>query len=466
MVQKNVNILIVDDDASIRNMLAIVLKSEGYRVTVADSSESALSEMKRQAFELVISDIKMPGVSGIELLKKIKVINPDVPVIMITAFASANDAVEAMKLGAEDYITKPFNLEELKLIIQKSLYKRSIENENIKLKSKLTDKEKFENIVGKNPKMLRIFELIDTISQTDSTVLITGESGTGKELIARAVHNKSPRSEREFVSVNCGALPENLLESELFGHIKGAFTDAYKDKKGLFELAHNGTLFLDEIGEMSQKMQVKLLRAIQERIIRPVGGRDEIEVDVRIIAATNKDLSGALQDGEFRSDLYYRLNVISIIVPPLRERKDDIPLLLNYFLSYFNKRFNRHIEGFEKDILDLFLTYTWPGNIRELENFVERAVALEKNSFIGLNSLPPELIYNISEKQAAEKKDIDSLIIDKNFDFNEYIDGISRKILLKALELNQSNLKKTAEMLKLSYRSLRYLLEKYNLKGK
>jgi two-component system response regulator PilR (NtrC family) len=465
MLSNNIKILVVDDDASIRNMLAIVLKSEGYKVTVADSSESALKEMKNQAFELVISDIKMPGISGIELLKKVKMIDTEVPVIMITAFASANDAVEAMKLGAEDYVTKPFNLDELKLIIQKSLYKRSIETENIKLKSRLTDKEKFENIVGKNHKMLRIFDLIDTVSQTDSTVLITGESGTGKELIARALHNKSPRSDKEFVSVNCGALPENLLESELFGHIKGAFTDAYKDKTGLFLQAHNGTLFLDEIGEMSQKMQVKLLRAIQERMIRRVGSGEEIEVDVRIIAATNKDLAGGMQDGEFRSDLYYRLNVISINVPPLRDRRDDIPLLLNYFLGFYNKRFHRHIEGFEKDILDLFLRYSWPGNIRELENFVERAVALEKNSFIGLNSLPPELIYNISEKKAIQE-DVETMLSDENFDFNDYIDGVSRNILLKALELNHSNLKKTSEMLKLNYRSLRYLLEKHNIKSK
>ncbi|MCP5052932.1 MAG: sigma-54-dependent Fis family transcriptional regulator [bacterium] len=465
MVQENVKILVVDDDASIRNMLAIVLKEAGYGVTVADGGQSALKQLKTEAFNLVVSDIKMPGISGIELLKKLKSINPDVPVIMVTAFASANDAVEAMKLGAEDYITKPFNLEELKLIIEKSLYKKNIEIENIKLKSRLTEKEKFENIVGRNHRMLRIFELIDTISQTDSTVLVTGESGTGKELIAKAIHNKSPRVNNEFVSINCGALPENLLESELFGHIKGAFTDAYKDKVGLFEQADKGTVFLDEVGEMSPKMQVKLLRAIQERKIRQVGNSSEIEIDVRIIAATNKDLADSMKTGEFRSDLFYRLNVISINVPPLRERKDDIPLLLNYFLAVYNKRFNRHIEGFEKDILDLFLKYSWPGNIRELENFVERAVALEKSNFIGVDSLPVELIYNISEKNAI-REDLDSLIADDNFDFNQYIDELSRKIILKALERNNSNMKKTAAMLKLNYRSLRYLMEKYELKSK
>lgn len=465
MFQEPVKILVVDDDASIRNMLSIVLKNSGYDAAAAESSESALKRLKTETFHLIISDIKMPGISGIELLKKIKVISPEIPVIMITAFASANDAVEAMKLGAEDYITKPFNLDELKLIIEKSLYKKDIENENIKLKSQLSNKEKFENIVGKSHQMQKIFELIDTVSQTDSTVLITGESGTGKELIARAIHNKSPRINKEFISINCGALPENLLESELFGHIKGSFTDAYKDKEGLFEQADEGTLFLDEIAEMSQKMQVKLLRAIQERKIRRVGSNNEIKVDVRIISATNKDLTEEMKKGEFRSDLFYRLNVISILIPPLRERKADIPLLLNYFLKYYNKRFNRNIEGFEKEILDLFMNYPWPGNIRELENFVERAVALEKSEYIGLSSLPRELIYNISEKSTAAT-DIGTMLLEGDFDFSQYIDDISQKIILKALELNNANIKKTAAMLKLNYRSLRYLLDKYNLKGK
>jgi DNA-binding NtrC family response regulator len=460
-----VKILVVDDDLSIRNMLSIVLKKGGYEVSTADSSEAALKRLKTESFQLIISDIKMPGISGIELLKKIKTINPEIPVIMITAFASANDAVEAMKLGAEDYITKPFSLDELKLIIEKSLAQENIEPENIGLKSQLTETDKFENIVGKNPRMLKIYELIDTISQTDSTILITGESGTGKELIAKAIHNKSPRTKREFISINCGALPENLLESELFGHIKGAFTDAYKDKEGLFELADGGTLFLDEIGEMSQKMQVKLLRALQERKIRRVGSNKEIQVDVRIISATNKDLMDGMKNNEFRSDLFYRLNVISIFIPPLRERKDDIPLLLNWFLKYYNQRFHRNILGFEKEILALFLNYSWPGNIRELENFVERAVALEKTSYIGLNSLPSELIYNISEKKLVEKEnDISTVMLEGDFDFSEYIDNISKKLIVKALELNQANIKKTADMLKLNYRSMRYLLDKYNLK--
>lgn len=463
MLQNGVKILVIDDDPSIRNMLEIVLKKGGYDVTCTESGKSALEKLKKETFELIISDIKMPDITGIDLLKKIKAINPEIPVILITAFASANDAVEAMKLGAEDYVTKPFNLDELRIIIHRALYKRSMEKENVQLKSRLTEKEKFENIVGKNQKMLEIFEMIDTISQTDSTVLIIGESGTGKELISKAIHNKSERSGCKFISINCGALPENLLESELFGHTKGAFTDAHKDKKGLFEVADKGTLFLDEIGEMSPKMQVKLLRALQERKIRKVGGSEEIEVDVRIISATNKDLTESIKTGDFRTDLFYRLNVISINVPPLRERKDDIPLLLEYFLRFFNKKFNRKIEGFEKDALDIFINYPWPGNIRELENVIERSVALEKGTFISIKSLPSDLVYNISEKELMPT-DIDALLQEKDFDFQEYIDDISRRIVLKAFLLNDSNMKKTAEKLKLNYRSLRYLMEKYDLK--
>lgn len=465
MFQGQLKILVIDDDPSIRNMLAIVLKKSGFEVTCTESGKTALEKLKKESFDLVISDIKMPDISGIDLLKKIKVISPEIPVIMITAFASANDAVEAMKLGAEDYVTKPFSLDELKIIIDRAIYKTNIEKENIQLKSRLTDKEKFENIVGKNQKMLDIFDMVDTISKTDSSVLISGESGTGKELIAQAIHNKSERSGRKFVSINCGALPENLLESELFGHTKGAFTDAYKEKQGLFEAADRGTLFLDEISEMSQKMQVKLLRALQERKIRRVGGNEELEIDVRIISATNKDLIEKMKVGEFRSDLFYRLNVISINLPPLRERRDDIPLLVKYFLKIFNEKFNRDIEGVEKDVLELFNSYPWPGNIRELENVVERAVALEKGKFITTKSLSSELVYNITDKNPPAA-DIDALLQEGHFDFQGHIDDISRRLVIRAFQLSNSNMKKTAEMLKLNYRSLRYLMDKYRVKGK
>lgn len=463
MNDKKADVLIIDDDPSIRNMLSIVLKKDGYQVEAIENPVLALKKLKKQRFDLIISDIKMPEISGIELLRRVKSIDSEIPVIMITGFASTNDAVEAMKLGAEDYIIKPFNLDELKIIIGKCIYKKNIERENIELKLKLSDKEKFENIVGKNPRMRRIFELIDTISQTDSTVLISGESGTGKELIARAIHNKSLRAGNNFVSINCGALPENLLESELFGHAKGAFTDAYKDKVGLFEVADKGTLFLDEIGEMSQSMQVKLLRALQEKQIRRVGSNSEIDVDVRIISATNQDLSETMREGTFRSDLFYRLNVISIDIPPLRERREDIPLLMHYFLKKFNDKFKKQLEGFEKEVEDLFLQYPWPGNVRELENFLERSVALEKNSLVTTKTLPTELIYNISDK-LDQTESIDSILQKENFDFTEYIDNISKKIILKALARNNNNIKRAAENLNLSYRSMRYLISKYKLR--
>jgi len=461
--RKNVDILVVDDDPSLRDMLSIILKKEGYRVQCADAARSALDILKAAKADLVISDIKMPDLSGIELLKKIKGIDPSIPVIMITAYASTADAVEAMKLGAENYVTKPFNIEELKVVVNRALNRRKVEEENTQLRKELSDRRQFGNIVGGNRRMLQIYDLIDTVSQTDSTVLVSGESGTGKELIARAVHERSPRSTKRFVSINCGALPENLLESELFGHIKGAFTDAYRDKPGLFEQAHRGTLFLDEIAEMSQKMQVKLLRAIQERSIRRVGGEQEIPVDVRIISATNRDLSYEMKAGGFRSDLFYRLNVISINVPSLRERRDDILPLMHYFLSFYNRRFDKEIKGFDDEVISQFMEYDWPGNVRELENFVERSVALEKSEYITTRSLPSELLYHVSDGP-VDQRDIREILQQDDFSFSEYIDDISRTIIVEALEMNGGSIKRTAEQLKLSYRSLRYLIEKYQLK--
>ncbi len=463
MFHKEIKILVVDDDPSIRNMLEIVLRKNKYDVTLAKDGSQALEILKKRTFDLVISDIKMPDISGISLLQRLKTINPEIPVIMITAFASTNDAVEAMKLGAEDYISKPFNLEELKLIIEKSLYKKDIEKENFDLKQRLHEKEKFENIIGKSMGMKKIFELIETIAATDSTVLITGESGTGKELIAKAIHSKSKRSENSFVSINCGALPETLLESELFGHTKGAFTDAHRETKGLFQVADQGTLFLDEISEMSQNMQVKLLRALQEKRIRRLGSNEEVDIDVRIISATNKDLMKSISDGQFRDDLFYRLNVIPFIVPPLRERKEDIPLLMGFFLSEFADKFCKEIKGFQKEVIDHFLNYAWPGNVRELENIIERAVALEKGDVLSLSSLPKELIYNVPQ---SINEDLGSLLTGEDFNFSDYIDDIKKRIIIKSLELNNSNIKKSASMLKLQYRSLRHLIDKFQLKGK
>jgi len=465
MVQPGLNILIVDDDESIRDMLSIVLKDENYNVLTAEDGKKALILMKKNTVHLVISDIKMPDMDGIELLNEIKKRNDKLPVIMITGYASTNDAIEAMKIGAEQYITKPFNIDELKVVIEKAIYKKKIEEENIELKSKIGSWTEYEQIIGKSKHMLEIFVLIESMSGNDSTVLITGESGTGKELIAKAIHNKSRRSDEKFISINCSALPETLLESELFGHKKGSFTDAYADKKGLFEEADNGTLFLDEIADMSLQMQVKLLRAIQEKKIKPIGSNEEISVNSRIISATNKNLKDSIEDNTFRSDLYYRLNVIPINLPPLRDRKEDILLLLNHFIEMYNKKFSKNVKGMEKTALLFFENYSWPGNIRELSNFVERAITIEKSNYITINSVPVDDTFKDTSKSGINNP-IDKLLVNEKFDFNEYIDTLSKEILLKALSINEFNIKKTAEMLMLSYRSLRYLIDKYSLKIK
>lgn len=463
MVQQRLNVLIVDDDESIRDMLTIVLKDENYNVLTAEDGNKALIHLKKNKINLVISDIKMPDMDGIELLNEIKKKSEKIPVIMITGHASTIDAIEAMKIGAEQYITKPFNIDELKVVIEKAIYKKKIEEENIELKTKIGSWTEYEQIIGKSKHMLEIFVLIESMYENDTTVLITGESGTGKELIAKAIHNKSRRYDEKFISINCSALPETLLESELFGHKKGSFTDAYTDKKGLFEEADNGTLFLDEIGDMSLQMQVKLLRAIQEKKIKPIGSNEEISVNCRIISATNKNLKDSIEDASFRSDLYYRLNVIPINLPPLRDRKEDILLLLNHFIEMYNKKFSKTIKGVEKTALLFFENYSWPGNIRELSNFVERAITIEKSNYITINSVPVDDTFRDKSETGIDNP-LDKLLVNEKFDFNDYIDNLSKEILLKALSINEFNIKKTAEMLMLSYRSLRYLIDKYSLK--
>ncbi len=457
-------VVIVDDDNNLRNMLNIVLKKEGYEVITYSNGNEFLKHLKKINPVLVISDIKMPDINGIDLLKKIKEIRYNLPVMMITAYKSTYDAVEAMKLGAEDYIIKPFDIDELLKRVKKAIETRELKKENISLKAELGS-DRYYSIIGETKSMKDIFELVDNIAETDSTVLITGESGTGKELIARKIHRRSNRRNENFVSINCGALPENLLESELFGYVKGAFTDAYRDKKGLFEVAHKGTLFLDEIAEMSQNMQVKLLRAIQEKKIRRLGDGEERDVDVRIISATNKDLFKELQKGNFREDLFYRLNVISIYLPPLRERREDIPLLMEHFLKIFNKRFNKDIKGFDSRVYDLFMNYKWYGNVRELENFVERAVALEKGDIITIDSLPKE-IRNQNMYVKRDDDNIAELMLNNDFNFTEYMDGIEKNIIQKALELSNYNLKEASKLLKISYRSTRYYVKKFNIKIK
>ncbi|MCP2518942.1 sigma-54 dependent transcriptional regulator [Candidatus Aminicenantes bacterium AC-708-M15] len=450
-------ILIVDDEKSILDLLSMVFKKEGYNVYTALSSQRALELLDERDIDLVITDIKMPGMSGLSLLTHIKENYPDVPVIMITAYGSTREAVQALKAGALDYITKPFDIDELKIVVRNALHKRQLEQENIHLKKELTKRYSFENIVGKSKKMQEIFNLIERIAPTDATILIYGESGTGKELVAKAIHYKSLRRNNKFVSINCGALPENLLESELFGHVKGSFTGAYSDKRGLFEVANKGTLLLDEIGEMNPMTQVKLLRALQERKIRRVGGVEEIEIDVRIIASTNQNLKEKIKKGEFREDLFYRLNVINITLPPLRERKEDIPLLVEHFVEKYSKQFRKEKKEVTPEVMKVFQDYHWPGNIRELENVIERAMALSQGNKITIDDIPKEIIHPATVEMPVS-------IPEEGFNLNSHLEEISRRYIEHALIKAERNIKRAAEILGISYRSLRHYIDKYGIK--
>jgi len=450
-------ILIVDDEKSILDLLSMVFKKEGYVIYTALSSQKALEILDEHDIDLVITDIRMPGMSGLDLLFHIKENYPDIPVIMITAYGSTREAVRALKAGALDYITKPFDIDELKIVVRNALHKRHLEQENIHLKKELSKRYSFENIIGKSKKMQEIFNLIEKIAPTDATVLICGESGTGKELVAKAIHYKSLRRNNKFVSINCGALPENLLESELFGHVKGSFTGAYSDKRGLFEVANKGTILLDEIGEMSPMTQVKLLRALQERKIRRVGGVEEIEIDVRIIAATNQNLKEKIKKGEFREDLFYRLNVISITIPPLRERKEDIPLLVEHFIEKYSKQFQKDKKKVSPEVMKVFQDYHWPGNIRELENVIERAMALAQGDKITIDDIPKEIIYPATVEMPIT-------IPEEGFNLNSHLEELSRRYIEYALIKADRNIKRAAELLGISYRSLRHYINKYQIK--
>ena len=385
-----VKILVVDDEAIIRESLRDWLADAGYEVFTAENGSKALELIEKERLGIVIADLVMAGMDGIELMKRAKEIRPNIEVIIITAYASIPTAIAAMKEGAYDYIEKPFCPERAELLIQKLAEHRKIVEENLSLRQRLEERHHFESIITKSSKMQRVIELIKVVAKSNATVLITGESGTGKELVARAVHSNSPRMGRPFVAVSCGALPESLLESELFGHEKGSFTGAYAQKKGKFEFANRGTLFLDEVGEMSGNIQVHLLRVLEEKEFTRVGGNEPIKVDVRVISATNKDLKRAIANGEFREDLYYRLNVVTIELPPLRERKEDIPLLAQHFLNKFALENDKEVTGFSPEATKSLLDYDWPGNVRELENAVERGVILAKGSLVTVADLPQE----------------------------------------------------------------------------
>src|SRR5881628_752429 len=381
-------ILVVDDERSMRELLAIVLRREGYEVLLSENGKSAIATLEREPVDILISDIKMPDLSGVDVLRAAKRIDPDILGIMITAFASTETAVEAMRLGACDYLSKPFEVDLLKMKVREKIESRHLRQENVLLKRTLGLSHQFADIIGRSEAMLDVFKMIETVARTNSTILLAGESGTGKGLVAQAIHFHSLRRDRPIVALNCGALPEALLESELFGHMRGAFTSADTNKKGLLEVAEKGTIFLDEIGEMSAVMQVKLLRVLQERRFRRVGGLEEVQADIRVIAATNQDLTKLVAEGRFREDLYYRINVIPISLPPLRERREDIGLLAEHFLSKYNEQMGKEITGISHEAMALLSHHEWPGNIRELENVIERAVALESTPSVLPDSLP------------------------------------------------------------------------------
>ncbi len=448
--------LIVDDEASLRDFLTIVFEGEGWSVRSAASLADASRAMEEGQPDLVLCDLMMPDGSGIEFLTEFSGRAPGVPVIMITAYTSTQTAISALKAGAYDYIAKPFDIDELKIVVGNAVEKRQLQTENIKLRKALEEKFTFSNIIGKSSRMQQIFSVVSRIAPTQSTVLITGESGTGKELIARAIHYNSGRNGK-FVSINCGALPENLLESELFGHEKGAFTGAIRDKVGLFQEAERGTIFLDEISEMSPPMQVKLLRVLQDRGIRRVGGNAEIPVDVRVIAATNRDLSESIQKGSFREDLYYRINVIPVELPPLRQRKEDIPILAEHFAAKFCERLGCEPKRISAEAMRSLEKYSWPGNVRELENVMERAIALEPSDVLSSRSLPESVVLGITTGTGAVELPLDGLKLE------EHLEAIGKSLMLQALERCDGVQTQAAELLQMSARSFRYYAKKYDL---
>ncbi|MBI4509656.1 MAG: sigma-54-dependent Fis family transcriptional regulator [Deltaproteobacteria bacterium] len=455
------SILVIDDERSMREFLAICLKRAGYRVTTAEEGEQALQVLEAQGpFDLVITDLKMPGpLDGLAILDQVKARAPDTQVIVITAYATTETAISAMKRGAYDYLTKPFKVDEISVVVERALERQALVHANAELREQVQGRFRLASLSGKSPAMQRIFELIRKIAPTRTNVLITGESGTGKELVARALHFEGPRAQKPFIAVNCGAIPETLLESELFGHVKGAFTGAGAAKEGLFAAADGGTLFLDEIGELSTPLQVKLLRVLQERKIKPVGGIEERPIDVRIITATNRDLEAEVARGAFRQDLYYRLKVIQVHLPPLRQRREDMPILVETFVKRFAGEMAKRIVAVTPDAMSALCAYDYPGNVRELENIIERAVTLEASSRITCEALP-----QLEKTKAAGAQDGQAVEIPaEGIDLDRILSDYEREIVLKALKQSGGTRKEAARLLRITFRSLRYRLEKLGI---
>ena len=450
-------ILIVDDEPSLRELLEIVFQKDGFEVETADSAEAGLERAKAVEFDLIVSDIKMPDMTGIDLLRELRGSGFNGHFILLTAFASADAAIQALKMGAFDYIMKTENfIEELKLVVRGALENSRLREENTYLRREFKKVHGLGNLIGKSSRMQEVFKMIEVVSATSSTVLITGESGTGKELVAKAIHLNSPRADESFVSVNCGAFVETLLESELFGYMKGAFTGASTNKKGLFEVADKGTIFLDEIGDMSLAMQVKLLRALQQRTIRRVGGTEEIPVDVRVIAATNRDIAAMVAENQFREDLFYRISVIPLELPPLRHRREDIPLLANHFLTRLNATMGKGIERISEESLKRLESYDWPGNVRELENALERAIILETSNELSASLLPQNGASNGHTRMVAE-------LPSEGIDLETYVENLQKSFIVEALRRSGGVQVKAAQLLRMSYRSFRHYLQKYSV---
>ena len=451
------DLLIVDDEASLRDFLTIVFEEEHCRVETAATLAEAHAALQKREPDLVLCDLMLPDGSGLDLLRDIKAQNPSIAVIMITAHTSTKSAVDALKAGAHDYIAKPFDIDELKIVVRKAAERKELEDENLHLRTALEERHTFANIIGKSAKMQEIFGIVQRIARTTSTVLISGESGTGTELIARAIHYNSGRRGK-FVGINCGAMPETLLESELFGHERGAFTGAIREKRGLFHEADRGTIFLDEIGETTLSVQIKLLRVLQDRVVRRVGSNVETQVDVRVIAATNRDLGESIRNGNFREDLFYRINVIPIALPPLRQRKEDIPLLVDHFIAKFSSQLGVPQKRISADAMRLIEKYHWPGNVRELENVVERMIALEASEVLTTKSLPEQVLLGGAIPDVATFD-----LPPEGISLQDHLESIGKIFMLKALERSGGVQTQAAELLRMSFRSFRYYAKKYDL---
>ena len=453
------NILIVDDEQSYRQLLTLVFESDGHSIRTAANGREAVELVREEAPDVIVSDVRMPDMDGIEMLRAVRETHADLGVVFMTAHASVESAREAFKLGADDFVTKPFDVEELKLIVKKTLEKQQLIDENRAFKRAQRERGSVKNIIGNSGKMQAIFQMIETVAEVQSTILITGESGTGKELVARAIHDLSPRAEKPFISINCGAFTETLLESELFGYVKGAFTGANTNRKGLFEAANRGTIFLDEIGEMSPAMQVKLLRVLQEKKVRPVGAHDELPIDARVIAATNRDLKKMSNEGTFREDLFYRISVIPISLPPLRDRREDIPELVDHFIGKFCDQAGKSLSISPK-AMQMLEGYMWGGNVRELEHTIERAVALERGDEI-LPERLPENITNYNPERISAEFDLP----DTGLNLAAHLDNLEKTYVLEALRKTDGNQTKAADLLQMQVRSLRHLLDKHSLRS-